>query len=179
MKTKNAIIALVLLAILGVACVWIITASQQNHTALNVPENQMNTESSQGVMLTGTQCFYQEVPTQSGFNDKWTLRLVIAEDGTATGDLRIIPAEKDSSTGTLAGTVAPNADGYVADMQFNYMIEGTTGVDQRIFRVTSEGAYLGYGELYEAANGTYQYKDPANLSYVGPIPKVACDAIPQ
>lgn len=170
MKTKNALITLVILLVIGALAVVAIRKNERQAVIETMPADQT-------AVLAGEQCFYQETPTASGFNDVWSLRLNIA-DGRVIGDMAIVPAEKDSSRGTLNGAVTENEGGYVVDAQFNYMIEGTTGVDQRIFRVDSNGAYFGYGELYEAADGSYQYKNPESLTYVGPVPQVDCAIMP-
>lgn len=183
MKTKKTLIAILVLFIVGVLAVLAMRYVHVMRADQVVEENGVavsdhtGEDISQIVTPTGNQCFYQETPTDGGvFSDRWTVKLAFEGD-RATGSLLIQPAEKDSGRGTLNGTVAVTDTGYVVDAIFDYMIEGYTGADQRIVRVTRDGAYLGYGELVEQPDGVLRYKDPANLSYIGPIPSVPCDSL--
>ncbi|HEY0979944.1 MAG TPA: hypothetical protein VGE18_00870 [Candidatus Paceibacterota bacterium] len=119
-------------------------------------------------------CYYSSTQTASGFNDTYALKLVLASDSTATGELATAPAEKDSMQGTLTGSVVENGDELLFDGWYANSAEGMNNTDQRLIKLTESEARIGYGETVLNADGTYSYKDEATVNYSLAIPRVDC-----
>ena len=119
-------------------------------------------------------CYYSATPTESGFNDTYALKLMLANDNTATGELATAPAEKDSMQGTLAGSVTENSGELIFDGWYTNQAEGMNNVDQRLIKLNENEAHIGYGETVLNADGTYSYKDASTVDYSLTIPRVDC-----
>lgn len=121
-----------------------------------------------------TLCYYSSTPTDSGFNDTYALKLALANDNSATGELATAPAEKDSMTGTLKGSVTESGDELIFDGWYTNSAEGMNNIDQRLIKLTESEARIGYGETILNADGTYSYKEEAEVNYSLTIPRIDC-----
>ncbi|MDB5255293.1 MAG: hypothetical protein JWL92_669 [Candidatus Nomurabacteria bacterium] len=103
------------------------------------------------------------------------LKLTTTDGGlTITGDLATYPAQKDSMKGTLSG-VATNVDGdAVFDGQYANSAEGMNNISEQLIKLDPTQAQIGYGEMVEAADGTYDYKDKTKVTYSLTLPAVDC-----
>ncbi len=122
-------------------------------------------------------CFVKYGNTNSnGFSDKFVLKMNL--DGEkATGELNLIPAEKDSKVGKFEGTVGP-VDPYIMgrkmDLWWDTKAEGMN-VKEELSIIFGEGtASVGFGEMVDRGDGVYIYKEPQNISYSLDLNDVAC-----
>lgn len=118
-------------------------------------------------------CFYSEVTGSQGLKDISYLRLS-GDRGMVTGDLGTLPAEKDAMRGTLTGTITDDGAWSMLDAAYTYQAEGMTATEERSIRFDATHAEIAYGEMIDAGDGTWVYKDPSSISYSLSIPRVAC-----
>ncbi|MBY0328535.1 hypothetical protein K2Q02_00340 [Patescibacteria group bacterium] len=156
--------AIYLLIVVVIAIIVLVSTTK-------MPKNTATTEMPQDEQVL---CYYSSTQTASGFNDVYSLKLSVV--GTsATGELATAPAEKDRMNGTLSGTIAPFSDEeYMFSGTYMNSAEGMTNTDQRMIKLSATEAAVGYGETVQNPDGTYGYKDPANLNYSLTIPRVDC-----
>ncbi|GAB3313558.1 hypothetical protein GCM10027299_00700 [Larkinella ripae] len=128
-------------------------------------ENTADTTGTTGSASTDTVCFRQIVG-----NDTTTLRLVI--DGSAvTGELAILPFEKDRARGPINGTVANNQ--IRADWQRSG--EGVTQPYEMIFTLTGDAVTWMEGERVEK-EGRWVLKE-AQTGYKYKLLKTDCPSL--
>ena len=120
-----------------------------------------------------TMCFYAANPTPSGLSDVYALKLDVS-GASAKGELSTIPAEKDKMTGTLSGVVVQSGQDTIFNGRYNNSAEGMQNVEQRIIKLSTMEARIGYGEMVQNPDGTYSYKDSNTLDYSLAIPRVDC-----
>lgn len=125
-------------------------------------------------------CFaHFSTPDKDGYSDKYTLRLNLA-GGKATGELKLLPAEKDSMVGTLDGTVSPidiMTTGRTADLWWDAAAEGTTVKNQLKIMFNNNDALIGLGEMVDRGDGVYVYKDPKKVYYALNLENISCDEL--
>ncbi|MBP6884149.1 MAG: hypothetical protein KBC06_02865 [Candidatus Pacebacteria bacterium] len=125
-------------------------------------------------------CFAKFTPVnESGYGDKYTLRLVM--DGTsATGELKLLPAEKDSKVGKFSGTVGAVDKMMMArtvNAIWDTLAEGMN-TKEELNIIFGEGtADVGFGEMVDRGDGTYVYKDSKNISYQLGLSDVDCSEL--
>lgn len=125
-------------------------------------------------------CFVKYGNTNSnGFSDKFVLKMNLIGD-KATGELNLIPAEKDSKVGKFEGTVGP-VDPYLMgrkmDLWWDTKAEGMN-TKEELSIIFGEGtASIGFGEMVDRGDGVYIYKDPQNISYSLDLTDVSCGDI--
>lgn len=115
-------------------------------------------------------------PDSNGFYDKYTLRLIL--DGEkATGELNFLPAEKDSKTGEIEGTVSAVDKVMMtrtANLWWFTFAEGMSAKEE-LKIIFGEGvASVGLGEMKDRGDGVYVYKDSKNIPYNLELNDVAC-----
>lgn len=117
-------------------------------------------------------------PNERGFSDKYTLHMLINNDkGTVTGELKFLPGEKDSKTGSFTGTVSAvdkTMMARTADIWWDTFGEGIRTTEQLRIIFGEGTASIGTGELVDRGDGTYVYKDPEHLEYGLKPSDVAC-----
>lgn len=124
-------------------------------------------------------CFYKETVVSKTLKDVMWLKITVM--GTeVTGDLHMIPAEKDKKFGTFSGNIGgmdPVAMSGYSDMWWNANAEGTTQKEElRVALANSEKgaeASVAFGAMTQGTDGAYIYKDKENLTYQS-IPQVGC-----
>ncbi len=122
-------------------------------------------------------CFAKfSTPDSNGFYDRYTLRLIL--DGEkATGELNFLPAEKDSKTGEIEGTVSavdPKMMARTASLWWFTFAEGMSAKEELKIIFGEGTASVGLGEMKDRGDGVYVYKDPKNISYKLELNDVAC-----
>lgn len=115
-------------------------------------------------------------PDVNGSYDKYTLRLLL--DGEkATGELNLIPKDKDRKIGEFKGTITtvdPKMIARTANLQWFTFAEGMN-VEEELKIILGVGkASVGFGEMVLKADGTYVYKDPKKIAYNLSLMDVAC-----
>ncbi len=115
-------------------------------------------------------------PNTNGYYDKYTLRLMLDGD-KATGELNLLPAEKDRKTGDFKGTVGP-VNGEMMARTANlwwYTVAEGMNTEEELKIIFGEGtASLGFGEMMDRGDGVYVYKDPKKVSFNLFLTDVAC-----
>lgn len=122
-------------------------------------------------------CFAKfSTPDKNGNYDKYTLRLIL--DGEkATGELNFLPAEKDSKTGEIQGTVSAvdkTMMARTASLWWYTFAEGMSAKEELKIIFGEGTASVGLGEMKDRGDGVYVYKDPKNISYKLELKDVAC-----
>jgi hypothetical protein len=114
-------------------------------------------------------CYLSSRQTDRGFSDTMWIKLNV-DGNSVTGEIHVLPAEKDSKVGTFSGTLtAPFVDGF-----WNTMAEGMTATEELRLRIENSSARIGFGEMIDRGDGTYVYRDKNALTYSDPIPQVSC-----
>jgi hypothetical protein len=115
-------------------------------------------------------------PDKYGSYDKYTLRLILNGE-KVTGELNLLPAEKDSKTGEIEGTVSAVDKvmmARTADLWWFSFAEGMN-VKEQLKIIFGEGtASVGFGEMVDRGDGVYVYKDSKNISYSLNLTDVSC-----
>lgn len=122
-------------------------------------------------------CFAKfSIPDKNGFSDKYTLRLILNGE-KVTGELNLLPAEKDSKTGEIEGVVSAVDKimmARIVDLWWFASAEGTN-VKEQLKIIFGEGvASIGFGEMVDRGDGVYIYKDPKNIAYNLNLTDVSC-----
>ncbi len=113
---------------------------------------------------------------ERGFADVYTLRMTLAGE-KASGELKLLPAEKDSKVGTFEGTVSAVDKMMMArtmNLWWDTVAEGMhTKEELRI--IFGEGtASIGFGEMTDRGDGVYVYKDPEKITYALDLTDISC-----
>jgi len=124
-------------------------------------------------------CFYKETPTKNLKDIMW-LKLTTTGNNV-TGELHILPAEKDKKFGMFSGDigslVSSTMTGY-SDLWWTANGEGVVQKEElRIALANSEKgaeASVAFGSMILGDNGAYTYKDKESLTYQS-MPQVNCD----
>ncbi len=113
---------------------------------------------------------------ERGFADNYTLRMILNKE-KVTGELNLLPGEKDTKTGEIQGTagaVDPKMMARQADLWWYASAEGMN-VQEELKIIFGEGtASVGFGEMVDRGDGVYIYKDSKNISYNLDLTDVAC-----
>ena len=116
-------------------------------------------------------------PNVRGYADEYTLRMLLDKENV-TGELKLLPAEKDSKVGKFSGTVGAVDKMMMArtvDVWWDSSAEGMQ-VKEQLRIIFGEGtAQIGFGEMVDRGDGTYVYKDPTKIDYSLSLTDVACD----
>lgn len=114
--------------------------------------------------------------SERGFYDRYTLRLNL--DGeSARGELKFLPAEKDSKVGKFEGTVGAVDKIMMArrgDVLWDTLAEGMNTKEELKFIFGEGVASIGFGEMMDRGDGVYVYKNKDNVSYNLELMDVAC-----
>lgn len=101
--------------------------------------------------------------------DLTSVKLVMKGD-SVTGEMSELLWEKDSATGTLKGKKVGND--LIVD--YDYVIEGSNQVEERILRMEGDKLLVMSGELMEDKSGKLKMKDPAKATVSETLVKVKC-----
>lgn len=110
-----------------------------------------------------TLCFEEKVG-----KDLTTVSLII-DGNNVTGRMEWLPWEKDQARGTLKGK--KNGNEIVAD--YEYMIEGSNQLEEKVFVLEGDKLLVKSGEL-EDKNGKLVMKNPGKATIGQTLVKVAC-----
>ncbi len=116
-----------------------------------------------------------------GFYDKYTLRMSLNNtEKTVSGELKLLPAEKDSKVGKFEGSVSDVDDVLMArkiNAMWDTMAEGMN-TKEELKIIFGEGvASIGFGEMEDRGDGVYVYKYPESIQYNLELSDVACEEI--
>ena len=161
------------------AILYFVNKKQETIVPAVIPPVVTNTEPAEPIEL----CFAKfGVPDKNGNYEKYTLRLIL--DGEkVTGELNLLPAEKDMKTGDFRGTVSPVDKitmARTADLEWFTFAEGiNTKEELRIIFGEGTASIPAYtlsltdvacADLAERANvENYLREDISNLSPVQPV----------
>lgn len=118
-----------------------------------------------------------------GYADAYTLRMLLDnENGKATGELKLLPAEKDSKVGKFEGTVSAVDRTMMArtmDLWWDTSAEGVN-TKEELKIIFGEGvASVGFGEMVDRGDGVYVYKNTKDIKYSLELNDVACSDLGQ
>lgn len=86
--------------------------------------------------------------------------------GKVSGELKFLPAEKDSKVGKFEGTVSA-VDKVMMARKVNAIwdtfAEGMNAKEQLKFIFGEGTASIGFGEMVDRGDGVYVYKDPTKI----------------
>jgi len=111
--------------------------------------------------------------------DKYTLKMLFNGD-KVNGELKFLPAEKDSKLGKFEGTVievdeagAPK----VVSAIWEVFVEGTSNKEELRIMLGEGKASIGFGEMVVRDDGVYGYKDPSKIAYSLDLVTIPCSDI--
>lgn len=113
---------------------------------------------------------------RSALEDEYTLRMNIVGD-TVTGEIRFLPAEKDSKTGTFYGVVGPvdpMAMARTADLWWQTHAEGMEATEETRVVFGEGTASIATGVMQDRGDGVYVYEDKSKLNYTFNLTDVDC-----
>jgi hypothetical protein len=124
-------------------------------------------------------CFMQKGKVnEQGFFDKFTLKMLIDnKEGKVSGELNLLPAEKDKKVGKFEGTVSEVDKVMMArtvDATWDTLAEGMNTKEQLKFIFGEGTASIGFGEMVDRGDGVYVYKDQSKILYNLQLTDVAC-----
>lgn len=115
---------------------------------------------------------------ERGLSDKNTLRMSIDNiTGKVSGELKFLPAEKDSKVGKFEGTVSVVDRVMMArtvDATWDTFAEGMNTKEQLKFVFGEGTASIGFGEMVDRGDGVYVYKDDNKILYNLNLSDIAC-----
>lgn len=101
--------------------------------------------------------------------DVTSVKLVMKGD-SVTGEMSELIWEKDGATGTLKGKKVGND----LIVNYDYVIEGSNQVEERILRIDGDKLLVMSGELIEDKSGKLKMKDPSKATVSETLVKVKC-----
>ncbi len=116
---------------------------------------------------------------ERGFGDKYTLRMKL-DGSNVSGELNLLPAEKDSKVGKFMGTVSPVDKimmARTADLWWDTLAEGMNTKEQLKIIFGEGTASIGFGEMVDRGDGVYVYKDVKGISYNLDLFDVDCKSL--
>ncbi len=119
------------------------------------------------------------VVNSAGYADKYTLRMLL-DGGDVSGELKLLPAEKDSKVGKFEGAVSSVDKVMMArtiDATWDTFAEGMNTKEQLRIIFGEGTASVGFGEMVDRGDGVYVYKDMKSISYNLDLTDVACDEL--
>lgn len=165
MKTLKIISVIIILALV----VFFLVYNKQENQIEDIAENN-------SIEL----CFARiGTVNQNNLYDKYTLRMTLSGENReiVNGELKFLPAEKDSKVGTIVGTASAvdrQAMARTVDAIWDTFGEGINAKEE-IRIIFGEGtASLGAGELEQGADGVYRYKDKESLKYTLDLYDIDC-----
>ena len=172
---KPLLIVIIVIAVLGVSLYFL----KRDKGELIPVETPIVIPPEEEIVVGPTAFCYERfsAPNEYGAIDKYTLRMII-DGNKATGELNFLPAEKDRKIGEFEGTVTPvnqTTKSRTANLWWFTSGEGMN-VKEELKILLEEGeASIGFGEMTEREDGSYVYKDPANVSYNLKLTGIPCD----
>lgn len=122
-------------------------------------------------------CFYKKDVSPNGPVGKYTLRMNLAGD-KVDGELKFLPAEKDSKVGKFSGSVSAldqTLMGRRISAMWDTMAEGMNTTEELKIIFGEGTANVGFGEMTDRGDGVYVYKNPEAITYSLDLSDVACD----
>lgn len=168
------------LIIIATAIVLLIIQETKKIKTVYINPNQDNVEIENKVV---DLCFAEfGEQNERGLADKYTLRMSIDnEKNEVTGELKFLPAEKDSKVGEFSGTISEVDKMMMArtvNAWWETLGEGMEATEE-LKIVFGEGiANVGLGEMvYNEMESVYEYKDLEKLNYSLELTDVACSEL--
>ncbi len=122
-------------------------------------------------------CFYSETHASGDLYDiAWATMQIDGE--SVTGELRNLPAEKDSKVGTFTGTIQSEEDSkesQTIDAWWDSFAEGMRVTEELKIMLSDDNAKIGFSEMVDRGDGTYVYKDSNDIPYWQSIDRVSCE----
>ena len=122
-------------------------------------------------------CFYKKDVSPNGPVGKYTLRMNLSGD-KVDGELKFLPAEKDSKVGKFNGSVSALDQmlmGRRISAMWDTMAEGMNTTEELKIIFGEGTASVGFGEMVDRGDGVYVYKNPEAITYSLDMSDVACD----
>lgn len=111
----------------------------------------------------GTVCFVEALGQDSTF-----VKLQLSGN-TVTGDMHWQPYQKDGAVGTLQG----KRSGDTLVLNYNYVIEGSQQIEEKIMVLSGQQLLILSGELQDL-NGRLSLKNPAQATVASTLSRVDC-----
>lgn len=112
---------------------------------------------------------YVELCFLDALNKDTTIVNIAIQGDSVTGEMKWLPYEKDGAIGTLKGTIKNN----IITADYNYIIEGSNEIEEKIFVLETDKLIEKTGPL-EEKNGKLVMKDPAHAEIGTTLKKVDC-----
>lgn len=170
---KNTVTILVALLVLGLI-IWAIAKGPNRDDPAVVGPDQVS-QVTEPVQL----CYYRNSPTATGLSDVSWVRMSLA-GGRVSGEVQYLPAERDSKTGPISGTVSPmnpTTSSRTATVIWTASAEGITNPEELVIEFGEGAAALGFGEMVDNGNGTYVYAHKDAITYAPAMSQVDCEVL--
>lgn len=115
-------------------------------------------------------------PNKDEYYDQYTLRLILNGE-KITGELNLLPADKDAKTGEIkgvAGAINKATMARTANLWWFNFAEGKSNKEEVKIIFSESAASVGFGETVDRGDGVYVYKNPKNISYALELSNVSC-----
>ncbi|MBS3913463.1 MAG: hypothetical protein KG003_03120 [Bacteroidetes bacterium] len=96
------------------------------------------------------------------------------------GELKFLPAEKDSKLGKFEGTVTEVDEAgspKIVSAIWEVFAEGTSNKEELRIMLGEGKASIGFGEIVVRGDGVYGYKDPSKIAYSLDLVTIPCGDI--
>ena len=173
---RKILISVILIIIIILACYFFIP--RKKAVAPTVTPVVTTPSKNQTITNKSTElCFAKfGTPNSYGDYDIYTLRMNMT-GANVKGELNLLPAEKDTKTGEIEGTVGAVDKvmmARTADLWWFTSGEGMQ-VKEQLRIIFGEGtASIGMGEMVDRGDGVYVYKDVKKIDYSLQLTDVAC-----
>ncbi len=122
-------------------------------------------------------CFYKKDVSPNGPMGRYTLRMNLSGD-KVDGELKFLPAEKDSKVGKFVGSVSALDQmlmGRRISAMWDTMAEGMNTTEELKIIFGEGTADVGFGEMTDRGDGVYVYKNPEAITYSLDMSDIGCE----
>lgn len=171
MKTKS-FITLIVLLVIAVVLVLFLNWRGQKPGVVAIHQEPSNSQNTDIIQL----CFQKKLTSPSNMTDVYSLRMSLAGEQVA-GELRMIPAEKDSKTGIFTGSVTavnPQTMSRTISALWQTEAEGMSATEELSIIFGEGTASVGFGEMKDNGDGTYVYANPSEIAYTLELSDADC-----
>ena len=130
---------------------------------------------SRGGLGTETLCY--SVGRSDSNEDIYALKMDVVRGETVSGEIALIPFERDIKAGEFRGEVTElnEANGlWKADLIWTALAEGMVEQEQLFIQFNRDAALIGFGVKEQDETGRYVYTNPDEVTYSVAVPASPC-----
>lgn len=125
----------------------------------------------------GTEVLCYSAGRSDTTEDVYALRLSVVSGSVVSGEIALIPYQKDIKAGEFRGDVIGQDEKtglWKADLIWTALGEGMVAEEQLLIQFNRDAALIGFGAMEQNENGRYVYADPESVVYSVAVPASSC-----